>query len=416
MARIKVRNFGPIREGLPSGDGWLDLRKVTAFIGNQGSGKSTVAKLISTFQWMEKVLVRGDYQSRWLASRGRLQNTLLSYHRLETYFKSNGSGETDIHYIGDAYEIRFVNGELEIQKSSAENAYALPQIMYVPAERNFIAYVKNPNELKLSSGALLDFLTAYENAKEDLRNPVALPIHGTEVEYDRLNDVLNLRGIGYRVRLSDASSGFQSIVPLFLVSTHLAEQVRQQSESPKPVSQEELKRFQKGYEEIWANESLTDEQRRAAISVLTSRFNKTAFVNIVEEPEQNLFPKSQRSLLHSLLTLNNWNPANRLLLTTHSPYLINFLNIVVQAAQLDAKLIDAGRADLRTRLEGIVPNAALTGNDQVAIYEFDEVTGRIQQLSSEYGIPSDKNYLNQQLREGNILFDQLLELEEDLRP
>jgi len=34
----------------------MDVKKVTVFIGNQGSGKSTVAKLISSFSWIEKAL------------------------------------------------------------------------------------------------------------------------------------------------------------------------------------------------------------------------------------------------------------------------------------------------------------------------------------------------------------------------
>jgi len=58
------------------------------------------------------------------------------------------------------------------------------------------------------------------------------------------------------------------------------------------MSSEELERFRKGVAEIWANESFTDEQRRIALSVLSSKYNKTAFINIVEEPEQNLFPTS----------------------------------------------------------------------------------------------------------------------------
>ncbi len=65
MSKIKIKNFGPIKEGYAEDDGWMDVKKVTVFIGNQGSGKSTVAKLISTFTWIEKVLTRGDYDIKW---------------------------------------------------------------------------------------------------------------------------------------------------------------------------------------------------------------------------------------------------------------------------------------------------------------------------------------------------------------
>ena len=56
MSRIRIKNFGPIKEGFQENNGWVDIKKVTLFIGNQGSGKSTIAKLISTFTWLEKSL------------------------------------------------------------------------------------------------------------------------------------------------------------------------------------------------------------------------------------------------------------------------------------------------------------------------------------------------------------------------
>lgn len=73
MSRIRIKNFGPIKEGLRENDGWLDVKKVTVFIGNQGSGKSTVAKLISVFTKIEKSLVRGDFKKDWFETRNRLK-------------------------------------------------------------------------------------------------------------------------------------------------------------------------------------------------------------------------------------------------------------------------------------------------------------------------------------------------------
>ena len=64
MSRIKIKNFGPLKETVSAMDGWIDIEKVTVFTGNQGSGKSTVAKLVSTFTWMEKVLTRGDFKEK----------------------------------------------------------------------------------------------------------------------------------------------------------------------------------------------------------------------------------------------------------------------------------------------------------------------------------------------------------------
>lgn len=61
MCKIRIHNFGPIKKGFIEDEGWIEIKKVTLFIGNQGTGKSSIAKLISTFIWIEKALTRGDY-------------------------------------------------------------------------------------------------------------------------------------------------------------------------------------------------------------------------------------------------------------------------------------------------------------------------------------------------------------------
>jgi len=416
MSRIKIKNFGPIVNGYLDKEGWIDINKVTIFVGNQGSGKSTVAKLISTFTWIEKALVRGDYDIKWFERKNKLKNQYLNYHRLENYIKSNGNGETEIEYEGDAYRIIYKDENLIISESSGISTYPLPQIMYVPAERNFISYVKTPKELKLSSDSLKEFLTEFDNAKYNLKGLKRLPINEANIEYDKLNDTLNLKGNNYKVKLTDASSGFQSLVPLFLVSDYLATSVKKQSsQENEQMSSEERSRFKKGVEEIWSNESLTDEQKRVALSVLSSKFNKSSFINIVEEPEQNLFPSSQWKMLQSLLQFNNYNDGNKLIITTHSPYIVNFMSIAIQGENLWKLTNKSNKKDLlRGKLKKVVSKNSQISSEKVAIYQLNENEGSISKLDTYEGIPSDKNYLNDMLSEGNYLFDNLLEIEEEL--
>jgi predicted ATPase len=411
MSKIKIKNFGPIKQGYQQDEGWIEIKKVTLFIGNQGSGKSTVAKLISTMTWIEKALVRGDYDKKWFERKNRLKNQYLNYHRLENYLSDNINAKTEIEYIGEAYCIKYDDGTLQINEISGKT-YPLPQIMYVPAERNFISYVKSPKELKLSSDSLREFLTEFDNSKEEMRELIKLPINNVEVEYDRLNDTVNLRGTGYKIKLTEASSGFQSLVPLFLVSGYLANSVKKQNEVNKePMSSEELHRFRNGVEDIWNNDSLTDEQKRIALSVLSSKFNKTAFINIVEEPEQNLFPSSQWQLLSGLLNFNNINSNNKLIMTTHSPYIVNFLSIAVKANMLK-KVVK--RDELIQKLNNIVPLASTIDKNDLAIYEMDEHNGGITKLETYNGIPSDENKLNEELGETNELYARLLEIQQQL--
>src|SRR6266496_1824342 len=112
MPKIKIKNFGPIKEGYLENEGWLDIGKVTLFIGNQGSGKSTVAKLISTFTWIEKVLTRGDFSVKYFQRKNKLKN-YLKYHRLDNYFaNAERQGIVEIHYKGDSYNLDYEKGNL----------------------------------------------------------------------------------------------------------------------------------------------------------------------------------------------------------------------------------------------------------------------------------------------------------------
>jgi len=414
MSKIRIKNFGPIKDGYQENDGWIDIKKVTVFIGNQGSGKSTVAKLISTFTWIEKALVRGDYHKKWFEKKNRFKNQFLIYHRLENYGNEGLFDNTEFDYQGEAYSIKYKSGFLEIIENKKQNYY-LPQIMYVPAERNFIANVKSPKELKLSSDSLKEFLSEFDKAKNEIKGEMQLPINNVKIEYDKLNDIVNIKGNEYKLRLTESSSGFQSLVPLYLVSWFLSNTVKKQSKiSQDSMSTEELERFKKGVEEIWNNESLTEEQRRIALSVLSSKFNKSAFINIVEEPEQNLFPTSQKQMLYSLLEFNNMNDGNKLIMTTHSPYLINYLSIAIQGKYLQNEIKKHNKTDLLAELDKKISQKSLIDSSDVVVYQLNEENGTINKLANSEGIPSDKNYLNQSIREGNILFDSLLEIEEKL--
>jgi hypothetical protein len=240
---------------------------------------------------------------------------------------------------------------------------------------------------------------------------VLLPINDTEIRYDKRADELYLKSNDFRIKLRVASSGFQSFVPLYLVSGFLANSVKKQSGKDAAMSSEETIKFQKGLRTIWDNEHLTDIQKRQAISELASAFNKAAFVNIVEEPEQNLFPASQWKMLQSLLAFNNMNDGNKLILTTHSPYLINYLTLAVKAGILNTPVLTGGQ---KQRLNKIVSLESIVNAKDLSIYELNDNNGTIQALETYDGLPSDENTLNNKFDESNELFAKLLEFQQQL--
>ena len=410
MSRIKIKNFGPIKDSTSLDDGWIEIKKVTMFMGNQGSGKSTVAKLISTFSWMEKVLTRGDFKEKEFTAN-RFKNKYCGYHRITSYFIKD---KTEIFYQGDSYHFTYTQrGEFQINRvANGMNVYPLPQIMYVPAERNFISMVNKPNLIKDLPDALLTFLSEYDKAKDSIKGTFTLPINHASLEYNKQNDIIFVKGEGYRVRLMESSSGFQSIVPLYLVAQYLSGSVKQQANKSAKMSRDEAKRFEKEVSNIWENANLSEEQRRIALSILSSKFNKSAFINIVEEPEQNLFPSSQWEMMQSLLAFNNSLEANKLIITTHSPYLINGLTIAVKAGILKEKA--AANDAAQEMINAIYPIESSIMPNDIAIYEFNEESGSISLLETYQGLPSDDNFLNSMLEITNDKFADLLEIQQTL--
>jgi predicted ATPase len=192
-----------------------------------------------------------------------------------------------MEYYGKAYTIKYAENKISIEDKPDGN-YRLPQIMYVPSERNFLTYLRTTGNLK-SEGALQDFEREYFNAANQLNGSLPLPINGFEIEYSKLHEMLYVKNGNCKIRITEAASGLQSSIPLFLVSDYL------------------------------------------------SKFNKKSFVNIVEKPEQNLFPVSQMKMIKSLVSICNRNEDGNLIVSTHSPYILATINNLIMAEKAGAK-------------------------------------------------------------------------------
>ena len=79
MRAITIRNFGPISDSTR-----LPIKPLTIFCGQQGSGKSTITKLISTFSWIEKALVRQQVSINYVMANNRFQSTFCKYHYIDS--------------------------------------------------------------------------------------------------------------------------------------------------------------------------------------------------------------------------------------------------------------------------------------------------------------------------------------------
>ena len=238
-----------------------------------------------------------------------------------------------------------------------------------------------------------------------MKGTLRLPINDIDVEYDNFKEVLYVKGKDYKIPLSESASGFQSFVPMFVVADYLSKMLQSEYE----MSSSERDMFKKESAEILNNPIFTDEQKRMLLSNLAKKINVSRTINIIEEPEQNLFPTSQRSMLNSLLEFNNAVSGNRLILTTHSPYILSYLMLVIQAAEIKEKA--KGNPEILSKLYEIVPEKAITPMKDVVVYELND-DGTISELPQSYGLPSNDNFLNNELGKTNTLFSELMDIED----
>ncbi|MEA1973678.1 MAG: AAA family ATPase, partial [Candidatus Cloacimonadota bacterium] len=260
---------------------------------------------------------------------------------------------------------------------------------------------------------LYTFLDEYEEAKQSLGNGITLPVGQVRFEYRKQNKKSWIVGTDFKIELLEASSGFQSLVPLFLVTKHLTQIIKQNgSPTHKEISVDEEKKIRREIDKIFGNANISEDIRRVLLEKLSARFKYSCFLNIVEEPEQNLYPISQKGILFELLNSKNDFENNKLIITTHSPYIINYLTLAIKADIVKNKIKDNdNNQELLADLSTVVPFDSTVDPSIVSIYQLNDF-GSIKRLSDYKGLPSDENLLNEFLAESNDMFIKLMEIED----
>lgn len=401
MAKIKVYNFGAISDGYLENDGYIEFPKVTIFIGDQGTGKSTIAKLYSMFSWIEKSIYKGELSDKDISKEYLIKKC--RYHRIHNYFKDS----TILEYKGEFCDLSYKDGVFEYNPHP-QYTYITPKIMYVPAERNFLSVVNNPQKLSQIPAPLSTFLDEFVNAEEDLTTRISLPLPNIKYEYNKLNSFSYIFIGEKKLGLPEASSGIQSLTPLYLVSNYLTKTISERTdENTTKPSLGERKKIDTKVEEIISNPDYSAEVKDALLKRVSAISKNDRFMNIVEEMEQNLYPSSQRLLLNKLLEFANKKRDNSLVLTTHSPYIINYISLAIKAKDL----LNKNEAYM-PQIAEIVPIETIIDGSDVVVYELAD--GKIHKLSTYDNMPSDTNMLNSAIEEINELFDSLLDIQESI--
>lgn len=313
---IYIENLGPLKK--------IELSEITpftVFVGDSGSGKSTILKVLVLFRWLYKKICIRSY----LKNAGITKSPFrFNFKRLITNNGFSGffTKTTKIVYIRGNYRITYQDGSLNTDITIANKDISLDKLSFISDKRNVIPELLNNNVSISNSFYLnetwLDFKKASENFSE-----LAIPYLDIKLIRKKTQNgyrffIEGADSSNYQINFENSSSGMQNVAPLLVIMNY----------------------FVNDY-------NLVESFNRAIISVLSesdllSKFKpeidvgKVNYKNLffhIEEPELSLYPHSQLELVEQMfsLCLKGKNSVKvGCMLTTHSPYIINYLNLLIK--------------------------------------------------------------------------------------
>lgn len=334
---IKIVDFGPINEIIID-----DIKPLVVLIGESGSGKSTFMKVLAIFRHIHKLKNIRSFLKLSGISKSPFRI------RMESYWNNSGfleyiTDKTEVLYTntssnGNKYILHFKNRKLSGTAPGdviLSEDLCLNKISYISETRNSIAWWVKRGKTDFNS--TLDFyfnevLEDFVDASEKITN-LSMDFLKVNLLVKKLNTgryfhiQSSQKGKQYDVKLENSSSGMINVAPLLLIAQYFSGEYR----------------FEEGFNKtmfkyLLAGDKLTDFK---AITDLRD-MGKYVFL-LIEEPELSLYPDAQCDLMSELIATCFNNPLNKtgVMLSTHSPYIINYLNLLIKAGEKNKKIRNA---------------------------------------------------------------------------
>lgn len=318
---LEIRNFGPIDELVIK-----DIKSFTIFIGESASGKSTIMKVLAIFRWLYKMTNIRSF----LKSYSNLKKSPFRFN-FPSYLKQDGlldylRDDTFLYYKRGSCEMKYENKKFSIPKGKIpQQELSLEKISYISEKRNIIPDIIDHNVTLNKKEFYLNEVWSDYTEATNVINELDMQFTGVKFIKRRTHSGIKHdiqpvdKDTNYTVKLNDASSGIQSSTPLSLI----------------------VEFFSKHYD-------LVNALNRSVLSYLTSQDMLKDFrgdmnigdihnrrVNLfIEEPEISLYPENQIGLVDFLIDKcfisNNKDYDITLMMSTHSPYIVNYLNVLLK--------------------------------------------------------------------------------------
>lgn len=321
---LHIKNFGPIK------DVKLELKKINVFIGDQGTGKSTVGKVYSILKnFIYLIIFNHDNPEKQ-------ENNTWQFEEYLKTFEISGylTNVTEISYKDDGFnDIEILYKNKIIVTNLKREFIVPPNFNYIVAERVFVSTLSDAFFGLNQFGTKLPTLfNRFGNKFSTARKEKSRRDYGEilNVTFSHINGVdsviLEDNSI---VPLSDTSTGLQGTIPLLVVYDNIVELINSNSNSSK----------------------IRDH------------------LLVIEEPELNLFPLTQKKLLNYIIgnnfevrgNIDEKTYKNQLLITTHSPYILTALNNLIYAHEI-------GKLN-KESVENLIDFKYWVNPDDVSVYQ-----------------------------------------------
>ena len=329
---ITIKNLGPLKDIFIQ-----DIKPFTVFIGESGSGKSTLMKVISLFRWIYKMQnIHSYYTNSNVNSPFEIDKDsyfdncgIKEFIKIDTIIKYKTTFENGVNF-----EIQFYEGTFSFSQQTISSSYlSFNKISFISETRNIIPLWAN-SASSLTGGNLgfyfqevfRDFDLASNTIKKiDLKH-LDLKFYVGKDPYGKTYNIESNSDEKFDIEFKNSSSGTQTSVPILLISKFFAQNFKFEDAFNNSV-----------LKYLSSENRLTDFK---AVKNLSDIENKKVYIHI-EEPELSLYPDAQCKLIDNLIKncfIDNINPVE-LLLSTHSPYIINYLNLLIK--RFDKNAVEA---------------------------------------------------------------------------
>ena len=307
-----------------------DIKPLTVFIGKSAGGKSIIMKVIVLMRYIYKMVNIRSYLKNAKITRSPFKLRFNSL--LHDGLKGMITAQTEIYYTveinGNKYTLKYTNRGLQSDINIPDKDLIFFKEAYVSGMRSLIPIwaskavsVKGENlgfffheTFNDATDVIKEQKLEYLNLKMKVRKSGNRP---------KLFTIESLQNDAVPIELRYASSGIQTSAPLVAIVHYFAQEF-----SFKDAFQRSVLNY------LYKQDLLT----KFTPGINRNKLGKYVHIHI-EEVELSLAPEDQRAFMSNLVEeVFHKNKKDRklgLMVSTHSPYIVNHLNVLLRAGYFE---------------------------------------------------------------------------------